>query len=333
MARVIESGQLKGAGVLEVLEREVAADQGYAGAVATPSGGQAVHLLLRAMFPRGGAAVGLPDYLCRSVYDGAAQAGCRPVLFDVDPMTLSIDPAAVESAARALDAVIVPHMFGIEAPVARFVAAGLTVIEDCAQRLKTPQPWQRADKPPFQILSFEATKLVAAGEGGMLLADDPAVLARARNLRDAPYTFAEPAIGPRPTELQAALATVQWRRLPEFLERRRQIAGRYLQGLDNLFAGAVFPPMRNQSTFHYRFVLDVDDPPAMIAAAAERSVAFRRPVAPCGLHTLFSVSGSFPETERALQRLVSIPLYPKLTDVEADTTLQLTKDLLTSRTR
>lgn len=308
----LRSLQVKGGERVRALESRLARDLGYAGGVATTTGGNAIFLLLRAMFASGGARVGLPSYVCRSVYDAICMAGCRPVVLDIDLSTFSVSLA--EATSNPLDAIIVPHMFGIRAPMERFMAAGLTVIEDCAQRIPPLDLAQREPRAPFRILSFEATKLLCSGEGGLLLADDPVVLARARNLRDAPYEFPEPALALPFTDIQAAIALAQWQRLGPFLSKRSRIAEKYLAQLGAQFRDSVVPAMWAQDTYHFRFLLSVDKPDEFLSRMASGGVTCRRPIAPLPLHVLFGVSGRFPASDRAFERLVSLPLYPRLTD-------------------
>jgi dTDP-4-amino-4,6-dideoxygalactose transaminase len=305
--------ELKGGRRMAELENEVAADLGYAGAVATPTGSHAILLALRAQFPPG-TRVGCSSYICRSVYDAIAMAGCEPRLLDIDPNTFSVSVAAAKQA--GVQAVVVAHMFGIRAPVETFTNRGLFVVEDCAQRLAPPEIARQEPKTPVRILSFEATKILAAGEGGLLLADDPGLLERARALRDAPYDLGRPAAGFRPTEMQAAVALMQWRKLASFLRRRSAIAAYYLAHLNAL------PAMRAQDTYHFRFLMRTDDPELFMEHAAQYGVTVRRPVAPACLHTVFGDSGSFPASEAALEQTVSLPLYPALSDDEATQVVQ-----------
>lgn len=304
------SQQIKGGERVRALEERIAADLGYCGAVAATTGSQAIHLALRALFAPRQAVVGLPSYVCRSVYDAICLAGCQPFLLDIDPNHLSVSVEAAKSA--RLDAVIVPHMFGIRAPIEAFLAAGFLVIEDCAQRIAPLDVGKVEPQAPVRILSFEATKLLTCGEGGLALFDESKLVSRAAKLRDAPYDFAEPAATLPLTDLQAAMAAVQWRRLPEFLQQRRRLAQYYLASLETGCGRHVLPAMRADDTFHFRLLLAVDDPAGFLRAGSERGVMFRQPVAPLPLHRLFDVAGEFPVTDQVFAQLVSIPLYPKL---------------------
>jgi dTDP-4-amino-4,6-dideoxygalactose transaminase len=293
--------QLKGGERMLLLEDRVSKDLGYSGAVSTTTGSQAIHLALRASFPGHSALVGLPSYLCRSVHDAIRLAGCRPYLLDIDPLNFS---ASLENAAGAgLDAIVIPHMFGIRAPVEAFLNAGFIVIEDCAQRLPPLDVAGREPKPHVRILSFEATKLITCGEGGILLSDDSTILKRARQLRDAPYDFTEPAVSLPLTDLQASMAMIQWHRLPVFLSRRRRIAEYYTKALRRDGNRNLVSAMLASDTYHFRFVLWVDDPVSFIKFGSKNGVMFKRPVAPAPLHALFADGRSFPNTDRAFDHL------------------------------
>lgn len=320
------SQQVKGGAQVRALEQRVAGHLGYAGAIATTTGSQAIHLALRTLFPRGKGVIGLPSYVCRSVYDAICLAGCQPLLVDIDPAHLSVSLDAARAA--RLDAVIVPHMFGIRAPIEAFLGAGLLVIEDCAQRLAPLDVANSEPKAPVRILSFEATKLLTCAEGGLALFDDPSLMARAAKLRDAPYDFAEPAVTLPLTDLQAAMGLVQWRRLPEFLTKRQVLADYYLRRFNNGCSRYVMPAMRLCDTYHFRFLLSVDDPEAFLRAGSERGLMFRQPVAPLPLHRLFGVAGNFAATDQAFARLVSIPLYPKLSTAAAKRVADVIKQAL-----
>ncbi|MFO1531899.1 MAG: DegT/DnrJ/EryC1/StrS family aminotransferase [Kiritimatiellia bacterium] len=147
-AEVVRSGWLKGGPRREELERVIAADQGFAHALAVTSCTQAVHLALRARFPEGGARVVLPAYICRSVWDAVKLAGCEPVL--VDSCEADLGPSLEATLTQAPEAVIVAHLAGIRAPVEGFLGRGLFVIEDCAQRIQ-PGTVRRAPIPTTSV--------------------------------------------------------------------------------------------------------------------------------------------------------------------------------------
>lgn len=312
----LRTGWIKGGARRAALEERVASDVGYARGVATTSGSQALHLLLRCHFGVAGGTVALPSYVCRSVYDAILLAGCRPIVVDMDPATCSIDVDATISAAP--DAVLVPHMFGIRAPIEQLTDAGMIVIEDCAARLA---PTDRASAEPrgtYRIMSFEVTKLLTCGEGGLILGDDVGVMERCRAQRDGGYEHPEPAAWLPLTDFQAAMALVQWGRLDSFLARRSAIATRYETAIDRIRAGVIHPAMYLDDTWHFRYVLELDDVDGFISLLAADGVTARRPVAPAALHEQYDVRGDFHHTVRAMDRYVSLPIYPSLSDADVE---------------
>lgn len=312
----IRSQQIKGGGRVADLEQRIASDLGFAGAVAATTGAQAIHLALRAYFEGAPAIIGLPSYVCRSVYDAVCLAGCRPHLLDIDAGHFSLAPG--QAAAAPIDAVIVPHMFGIRAPIETYMAMGLPVIEDCAQRLPPPSRARTEPKADVRILSFEATKLLTGGEGGLLLSDDEDLLARARHLRNGAYDSPDPVLWLPLSDLHAALVAVQWGRLPSFLVKRRELTDFYWRRLADVHPERLLPILRQPDTFPFRFLLWEQDVASFLSQAIGLPVAFRRPVAPTPLHALFRVDGDFGVTEQVFAHLLSIPLYPYLTAEEAE---------------
>ena len=323
-ADAVRSGFVKGGERRDALERRIAADQGFAAGVATSSCTQALDLALRVLFPGGGARVALSSLVCRSVYDAILNAGCRPVVVDVDPTHLGPSVDAV-LAARP-DAVVCAHLAGVRAPVEAFAGRVPWIIEDCAQRLL---PGDAPVSPRLvRLLSFDATKVITCGEGGMLLLPDEITAAAARHIRAAGYESPAPSIWTGLSDVHAAIASVQWGRLPAMLERRRAIAAQYHAAFPS---EAVHPAMSAPGTTFFRFLLKVSDAPMVIAASSKTGVAFRRPVAPMGLHQLFDLPGEFPQAERVLREVLSIPLHSSLTPGEITRVIDATMQLLDIR--
>jgi perosamine synthetase len=308
------------------LEKRLAADMKFAGAVAASSGTQSLHLALRAFFRDRRRVIGVPSYVCRSVHDAVCHAGHEPRLLDIDPDTFTVAPDQVYHS--GLDAVVIPHMFGIRAPVEQFMECGSTIIEDCAQRIAPSSSMRSEPHPPLRFLSFHATKLLTAGHGGIFLTDDVDTLERARLLVGGSYETTERGVWAELSDLQAVLALVQWGRLDEFLAKRHEIARYYLDRLDLRYAERIVPAMRRDDTHHFRFVLTANNPDEFIRRGGELGINFRRPVAPMPLHKLFKVAGDFSRTDKVFARLVSLPLYPRLSMREAQRVADVVEVLL-----
>jgi dTDP-4-amino-4,6-dideoxygalactose transaminase len=241
-------------------------------------------------------------------------------LVDVDPTTFNIDP---DDLRRRLTprtrAVIVPHMFGLPASMEAVRASGIPIIEDCAIALGA----RYHDKPvgslgALSVVSFYATKMVASGEGGMVLGDRARFLQHVRHRRSYDgYARHRPRYNYKMSDITAALGRVQLRRLDDFIGRRRRLAQRYLEA----FTGGPWDlptlPEADRGHVFYRFVIRTHRRGGrLLDGLAGRGVEARRPVFK-PLHRYLGLKG-FPGADEAYRRAVSIPLYPALARDEAD---------------
>ena len=314
LLQVIRSGHPAAGPEVISLENETATYFSHPGAVATGSGSQALLLALVSLDLRNGKRVALPAFTCSAVLHAIEWAGAEPVLLDVAEGGIAPDPAALDSVDGPIDAVIVVHPWGYPLDTASWKEVVPIVIEDCAQSigaLRKGEPIGRVGDA--SILSFYATKMICAGEGGLFSAPEKVVVDRSRDLRD--YD-GKPEWAPRfnfkMSDLQAALARVQWSRLPEFLERRAAIADRYHEPVQSLGLTPI-PPLPGATASWYRYLCwsptDITD---MLEFCNYHGVHCRRPV-PVTLDRLLR-SEPLPNTGEAWNRVISIPIYPALRD-------------------
>lgn len=317
VSRVIASGLLAEGAEVEAFERDVAAVLGRKYAAAVQSGTAALYLALKAIGVERGDRVAMPSYVCPSLLHAAHMIGARPLLVDVDPDTYNLDPEDLRRRLRARTrAVIVPHMFGLPAELEEILANGVPIIEDCAMSLGA----RYRGKPVgscgiLSVVSFYATKMIATGEGGMVLGDRADLLTDIRDLRsyDARSRH-RPRFNYKMTELQAALGRVQLHRLTNFIRCRSRLASRYLRAL----AGGPWKlPVKRADHVYYRFVLQLPrGTRRFLSRLSAAGVEARRPVLK-PLHRFLGLEG-FPGSDAAHQKAVSIPLYPALAGDEAD---------------
>lgn len=316
LSAVLSDGMLASGGRARRLEDQLAARLGLAGARATSSGSAALLLALAALEVGPGDEVVLPTYVCRSVWRAVRARGAAPVLCDVEDEDWCASPATVELALTPrTKAVIVVHPFGIAADASGIRDLGVPVIEDACQALGAPGVGQAGE---LCVLSFEATKLLAAGEGGAVSSRRPELLRCA----DAADQIRHPL-----SDLQAALALSQLARFDAFLARRRALAERYLSALPGV-AARLPSELRGRSVF-FRFPLRVEGDrfEALRAAFAARGVHVRRGVDAL-LHREFAVAGSFPGAEACFRETLSLPLYPSLSDSEQGEVIAACRALL-----
>jgi dTDP-4-amino-4,6-dideoxygalactose transaminase len=320
---VLQSGQLAQGEKVENFEKALAAQLGLGCAAAVASGTAALHLALSALEIGEGDEVAVPSFVCPALLNVIRCCRAVPLVADIDPATFNIDVDDLKRRlTRKTRAVVVPHLFGLPASIQEIVALGVPVIEDCAQALGSRVGGAFAGSfGTLSVFSFHATKVICTGEGGMVASGDRRLIERIRDLRDYDekddgrlrYNY-------KLTDLQAALGLVQLGRLPELLARRQTLAGRYgdrLRGCPGIRLPASVPGCRH---IYYRYVIRAEQAAGLLAAGAEAGIAYRRPVFK-PLHRYLGLKG-YPETERALTDAVSLPLYPSLSDAEAERVLE-----------
>lgn len=331
VARVLQSAHLSQGTEVELFEGEVAAFVQRRGGVATSSGTAALHLSLLALGVGPGDEVLLPSYTCVAVLHAVRHAGAVPRLVDIadGEYAMSLRDAQLRMTARTR-AIIVPHMFGMSADLRGLEQLDLPIIEDCAQALGATYRGRPAGSlGTIAICSFYATKVITTGEGGMLLSDSEVVLRRARDLRD--YDGRDglrTRFNYKMTDFQAALGRSQLNRLPAFLARRRALAARYGAAL-RVFPAALPAGAPGRPHSFYRYVIGVDDAQRLARLLHDRGVECKLPV-PRPLHRSLRQAG-FDRTDRAAATALSIPLYPSLTDDDADAVLRAVADTLAAR--
>jgi UDP-4-amino-4-deoxy-L-arabinose-oxoglutarate aminotransferase len=300
------------AGLAKALEERFVSMFGGAGAVATGSGSQALAVALTAIGAGPGDEVILPSYVCAQVLGAVEHVGATGVTVDVADDWM-IDPAAVVAAhTDRTKAVIACQMFGMFRDFSALRDVGVPVIEDCAQSFPDWRDPANVLSGDIVVFSFEATKPVAGGEGGMVLVRDPELLERVaaqKRFRDTPYRAN---FHPLPN-LSAALAASQLDRYPATLEARGRIAARYIEALDGISPDLVAVPVRQSRAWHRFLVRVKSDPAALIEAFSGYGIAVRRPVE-MPLHRLCpdTARGECRVTDRLFGCTLSLPIYPEL---------------------
>jgi dTDP-4-amino-4,6-dideoxygalactose transaminase len=295
------------------------------------SGTDAIEVTLRALGIGPGDEVITQANTCVPTVAAIARAGATPALCDVEPDGATMDPASLEQALSPKTRAIVPvHLYGqcadLDAIGAIAADRGLPVVEDCAQAHGAELGGRRAGTIGVAgCFSFYPTKnLGALGDAGAVTTGDGELAESLRLVRQYGqtdrYHHAVPGVNSRLDEMQAALLRVKLRHLDEWTAKRRSIADAYDTALDGTAARplAVLPQRRN--AFHL-YVVEV----------AERDL-FQRELERMGIATLVHYplpihrhppyrelgqgSVSLANSERLAGRIVSLPLYPELTDDE-----------------
>ncbi|RPH81814.1 MAG: DegT/DnrJ/EryC1/StrS family aminotransferase [Nitrospiraceae bacterium] len=321
---VLGSRQIAQGPVVERFERSMAGFFGLEGGVAVSSGTAALELALQALKIGAGDEVIMPSYVCAAPWLATQRVGVQATLVDIDLDTFNIDPLAARRAVtKKTRAIIVPHLFGLPADLTALERLGVPLIEDCAQTLgATEQGRPVGTVGRLTVCSFYATKLLCAGEGGMVLSNEGALLERVRSLReyDGAPTLDPSSFNLKLTDLQAALGLSQLGRFSAFQERRCFLAEAYRETLSSKAVVCPSVPL-GRTHGYYRFVMrlphaqtDPDDFLNLISRLEQQGIHCRKPVFR-PLHRYLHQSG-FPRSDEADRTALSIPLYPDLTDGE-----------------
>jgi dTDP-4-amino-4,6-dideoxygalactose transaminase len=334
IARVFETSQFVLGDEVAAFEREFAAYSGAAHGIGVNSGTAALHLaLVAAGVGAGDEVITVPFTFVASVA-AITYAGARPVLVDVDPRTLTLDPALLERAITPRTRVILPvHIYGQAADMDPILAIAkarrLTVIEDAAQahgaRYQGRPVGSLGDLACF---SFYPTKnLGAAGEGGMVVTSRADVAERLRLLRAwgerSRYQHEIPAFNARLQGLQGAILRVKLRHLESWTERRRAHAAHY----GSLLAGTgLVLPVERPGDRHVYHLYTVRSPgrdalrTALGADGIQTGLHYPVPVhLQPAYASLGYARGSFPVAERAAGEVLSLPMFPELTGSQIST--------------
>lgn len=318
--RVLRSGRLSPGSEAARLEALLARLAGGADAVALASGTLALTLALRALGLRPPDRVALPAYACAALLHAVRAAGAVPVLCDIEPAGLSLDPEDLpRRSPTPPQAVILVHPFGMPARTDPFRARGLRVVEDCAQALgATDRGAPVGARGDAAVFSLAPTKVVTCGgPGGGLAAPRGAVVLAARDLAGHDEKEDDrPRVNGLMGDLHAAIGAVQIGRLDEFRRRREAIAARYDAAFADLPLGRPSPPPDSRP-IAYRYLARAPRAERLIEALNRRGIMARRPVF-LPLHRALRLAEAFPETDRAHAELVSLPIHPAMTDAEVD---------------
>jgi dTDP-4-amino-4,6-dideoxygalactose transaminase len=267
----------------------------------------------------------LPSFIFLAAPAAVAWAGLRPVFADVDPLTYTLDPAAVERLISPHTAAILAcHTFGCPCDLERLSgiagAAGVPLVVDAAHGLGTEVGGRQVGRGGLaQVFSLSPTKLVVAGEGGLVATDCPCLAAALETGReygnDGSYGCGEAGLNARLPEISAALGRASLARLPETAAARRAAAEAYREALADL-PGISFQQIPEEATSSWKdFCIGVnaaaaglsrDALRAALAAAGIDTRAYYSP--PCHRMAAFADDSRLPVTDRLAESLVALPM-------------------------
>lgn len=297
-------------------------------AIAVGTGSQALLLALMALDLQPDDAVILPDYTCPEVLAVLCHLGLQPVILDVQEDYLLSFEATLSAINDSVKAIVFPYTMGIFRDISPFRSLGVPVIEDCAIFLD-PAPHKVGKiAGDIAIFSFDGTKLLTAGEGGMIATRCVELAARIRAQKKFRLTKYKLNLYPL-SDLQASLALHQLQRLPKLLSRRAEIAAQYIAAFDSIFELSL-PLAHSRASLYFRFPVQLPSAKAVDEAIRKfdtNSIVVRRPISPL-LSTLEATEHPTPCAADLHARTLSIPLYPALEDGEIEAIISTARSVL-----
>lgn len=328
----------------KALEQSIAAYHGVRFGVGVASGTDALHLALRAAGVGPGDEVITTPFTFIATAEAVSYVGAVPVFVDVRPDTFNIDVEQIEKKITSRTKAILPvHLYGHAADMDPLMDIArrhrLTVIEDCAQSFGAEYRGKRTGSfGAAGCFSFFPSKnLGAYGDGGMVITDDERLAERMMSLRNhgskVRYYHDEVGYNSRLDEIQAAVLNIKFRHIGAYNEGRRRAAALYTQllsGLPGLRTPVELADCRH--VFH-QYTVRIKDRDAVKQRLdnAKMSSMIYYPV-PCHLQEAYKGlgmrSGSLPVAEQAAAEVLSLPMYPELTEAQVRSVVDAVKAAL-----
>jgi dTDP-4-amino-4,6-dideoxygalactose transaminase len=335
--RVLSAGRYILGEESTAFEREFADYIGVPYAVGVGNGTEALHLALRGLGVGPGHEVITVSHTAVATVAAVEMCGATPVLVDIHPESYTMDATLLERARSARSKAVVPvHLYGQPAAleaITRFAREhNLYVIEDCAQSHGALYRGRKTGSfGHAAAFSFYPTKnLGGLGDGGAITTHDPSLYEALRALRQ--YGWDDKRLSRRPgwnsrlDEIQAAVLRVKLARLEENNQRRIQIARTYQELLCRIPELTQPSPTAETAHVYHQYVIRCADPSTrgrLIAHLSDRGIqtAVHYPV-PVHLQPAYAHCPpgfrSLPVTEEVCPRILSLPIFPELTDEEVD---------------
>lgn len=331
-------------------------------AITVMSATAGLHLALMALDIKPGDEVITTSLTFAATLNVVAALGAIPVLVEIDPVTLNMDMAALKKAITPKTKVIMPvHYAGLPVDCDEIYALAakhnLRVIEDAAHAIGASYKGKRIGSfGDIQVFSFHPNKNMTTIEGGCVVARDEDFVSKFNQLKfhginkqawnrfakggSQHYDVVAPGLKSNMSDVQAAVGIHQIAKVDGFNQRRKELAQRYYEGLSSNKALTLpVPPAVYEGHSWHLYCVRVNPEyttftrDTLMEALKERGIG-------TGLHYqaahLFSYyqeqfgykQGDFPHTEKVCQRIMSLPLFPTLTDAQQDKVIETINELV-----
>lgn len=334
ISRVLQHTQFILGQEVKSFEGAMAAYCGTKHAIGVASGTDALHLALLACGVGPGDEVITTPFTFIATAEAIVNCGARPVFADIDPATFNIDPAGLAARITPRTKAIIPvHLYGQPADMDPILSVArqhrLRVIEDCAQALGAEHQGKKvgAIGDAGCLSFFPAKNLGCYGDGGMVVTSDPRIAETVEMLRKhggkIAYYHSLPGFNSRLDALQAAILSVKLKHLDSWNSMRRKNSALYDSLLGQIPGIQVTRPVANSVTSGNYYTVRLlstrirrDDLRKHLDSQGIQNMVYY----PLSLHLqevykdLGHQAGDFPESEKAQAQVLSLPMYPELSE-------------------
>lgn len=350
--KVLRSDWLTCGQTVTDFENALALYSGADNAIAVSSGTAALHAAMSALEIGPGDEVIVPPLTFAATANAVLYCGGTPVFADVEPSTLLIDPAKVKASISPKTKAIIgvdyagqPCDWDALAELVKDKDIKL-VADGCHALGATYKGRKVGTLADMTVFSFHPVKHIATGEGGAIVTNNPQYAQHMRRFRnhgittDARmrentgtwyYEMQDLGFNYRITDIQCALGLSQMNKLPHFLERRRAIAAKY----DSIFDSTTITPLGKRDDMehaYHLYVVRVKDRDSIFASLREAGIAAQVHYIPVHMHPyyrehLHTGPDLCPLAEAAYEELISLPMFPALTDEQQDIVIRTLQKL------
>lgn len=335
---VLNSGRLAQGPQVARLEKKFAKLCGTKYAVATCSGTAALHTTLYALGLGPGDEMITTPFSFIATANAILMVGARPVFVDIDPKTFNINPEKIKKAiTRQTRAILAVNLYGQPADYKKINKIAkkykLFVIEDAAQSINASLGGRKSGNlGESSCFSLYATKNITSGEGGLITTHNKNYYKRARLFRNhgqkenIPYQYQDLGFNYRMTEIQAALALEQLKKLNKITKRRQAIAKRYNQAFKKVKGLLVPYQAPDRTHVYHQYTLRITKEfkrsrdglkKYLEKKGIEVKIYYPKPLHLYPHFQKFGYKkGDFPVAEKASQAVLSIPVHPLLREKE-----------------
>lgn len=350
---VLASGRYIGGPAVTDFERQFANYHGVTECVACNSGTDALYLALRALNIGAGDEVITTPFTFFATTEVITAVGAKPVFVDIDPTTFNLDVEKVTAAITLQTKAIIPvHLFGLPVDMTVLMeiaqSYNLAVIEDCAQATGAIWAGQKVGSiGHIGCFSFYPTKnLGGCGDGGAITTNDPAIASQLRILREhgskTRYIHEEIGVNSRLDAIQATILQIKLRYLDLWNSKRQQIANYYYQHLSQIANIIVPQELPNGVGVWNQYTIRIigenphgnsDKYRDWVRNQLQEQGVNTMLYYPLPLHLqpvynyLHYKSGQLPIAEQACQEVLSLPMFPELTQEQQDQVIKTLKSI------